>query len=66
MYQNERHRYVRRGWNQLLKIEYFVENYKNDLLVWPGFELGTSDFQTDALDHSANLEDVEKDWKITR
>ena len=63
MYQNELHRYVRRGGNQLLKFEFFVENYKNDLLVWPGFELGSSGYQTDALDHSAILEDTQKSEK---
>ena len=35
-------------------------------LEWTGFEPGITDYQTDALDHSASLEDVEKERKITR
>ena len=43
-----------------MKFEILGRNDKNLELDRPGFELGTSDYQTDALDHSATLVDVEK------
>ena len=32
-------------------------------LEWSGFELGISDYQTDALDHSASLNDIQNSEK---
>ena len=36
----------------------FEQKLQNFDLEWPGFELGISDYQNDALDHSASLEDI--------
>ena len=46
-----------------VKIEILAQKCKN-VNSWAGFELGTSDYQTDALDHLATLDDVWKDKKI--
>ena len=40
-----------------LKIELLTQKFIK-CLDQAGFELGTSDYQTDALDHSASLEDI--------
>ena len=43
-----------------MKFEILGENGKSLDLEQSGFELGISDYQTDALDHSASLVDVGK------
>ena len=56
-------RSVRCGVKMPVKIEILTRKCKN-VNSWAGFEPGTSDYQTDALDHLATLDDVWKDEKI--
>ena len=41
----------------------FEQKLQNFDLEWTGFELGISDYQTDALDHSASLDDIQNSEK---
>ena len=41
----------------------FEQKLQNFDLEWTGFELGISDYQTNALDHSASLDDIQNSEK---
>ena len=63
VYRYFKKRSVRCGVKMPVKIEILAQKCKN-VNSWAGFELGISDYQTDALDHLATLDDVWKDEKI--
>ena len=65
VYRYFKKRSVRCGVKMQLKIEILAQKCKN-VNSWAGFELGTSDYQIDALEHLASLEDVWKHEKIAR
>ena len=65
VYRYFKKRSVRCGVKMPVKIEILAQKYKN-VNSWAGFEPGTSDYQTDALDHLASLEDVWTHEKIAR